>query len=70
MLDDFNECQIKFRSVTENIDTPTATGRAMWQMTGVLAELERSQIRERTQAGIAAAKRTWRSIRTQKEAQA
>ena len=28
----------------------------MWQMIGVLAELERSQIRERTQAGIATAK--------------
>jgi DNA invertase Pin-like site-specific DNA recombinase len=56
MLDDFKERGIKFRSLTESIDTETATGRAMWQMIGVLAELERSQIKERTKAGIAAAK--------------
>jgi DNA invertase Pin-like site-specific DNA recombinase len=34
----------------------TATGRAMWQMIGVLAELERSLISERTRAGVKAAK--------------
>ncbi len=55
MLDDFKERGIKFRSLTENIETETPTGRAMWQMIGILAELERSQIKERTQAGIAAA---------------
>ena len=31
------------------------TGRAMWQMVGILAELERSLIQERTKAGRAAA---------------
>ena len=56
VLDDFKERGIKFRSLTENIETETPTGRAMWQMIGILAELERSQIKERTQAGIAAAK--------------
>ena len=45
-----------FRSLTEAIDTATATGRAMWQMVGILAELERSLIQERTKAGRAAAK--------------
>ena len=39
---------VKFRSLTEAIDTETPTGRAMWQMIGVLAELERSLISERT----------------------
>ena len=57
VLDDFKERGIKFRSLTENIDTETATGRAMWQMIGVLAELERSLISERTRAGVKAAKR-------------
>src|SRR5208283_1189960 len=56
MLDDLKQRGVKFRSLTEHIDTETPTGRAMWQMIGVLAELERAQIRERTQAGIAAAK--------------
>jgi DNA invertase Pin-like site-specific DNA recombinase len=48
---------IKFKSLTEAIDTDTSTGRAMWQMVGVLAELERSLIQERTKAGRDAAKR-------------
>jgi DNA invertase Pin-like site-specific DNA recombinase len=39
---------VKFRSLAEAIDTNTATGRAMWQMIGVLAELKRSLIAERT----------------------
>ena len=38
VLDDFKERGIKFRSLTENIDTETPTGRAMWQMIGVLAD--------------------------------
>jgi DNA invertase Pin-like site-specific DNA recombinase len=56
MLDDFKRQGIKFKSLTEAIDTETPTGRAMWQMIGVLAELERSLISERTRAGAAAAK--------------
>lgn len=56
MLDDLKRRGIKFRSLTEAIDTDTPTGRAMWQMIGVLAELERSLISERTRAGVKAAK--------------
>lgn len=54
-LDDLKERKIQFQSLTESIDTQTPTGRAMWQMIGILAELERSLIQERTQAGRAAA---------------
>jgi DNA invertase Pin-like site-specific DNA recombinase len=57
MLDGFKQQGIKFRSLTEAIDTETPTGRAMWQMIGVLAELERSLITERTRAGVKAAQR-------------
>jgi DNA invertase Pin-like site-specific DNA recombinase len=56
MLDGFKKRGVKFRSLTEVIDTETPTGRAMWQMIGVLAELERSLISERTRAGVKAAK--------------
>ena len=56
MLDDLKKRGVKFRSLTEAIDTETPTGRAMWQMIGVLAELERSLISERTRAGAKAAK--------------
>jgi DNA invertase Pin-like site-specific DNA recombinase len=48
---------VKFHSLTEAIDTATPTGRAMWQMIGVLAEIERSLISERTRAGVKAAQR-------------
>jgi DNA invertase Pin-like site-specific DNA recombinase len=57
MLDGFKQGGIKFQSLTEAIDTETPTGRAMWQMIGVLAELERSLITERTRAGVKAAQR-------------
>ena len=57
MLDDLRAQGITFQSLTEHIDTETAAGRAMWQMIGVLAELERSLITERTRAGVQAAKR-------------
>ena len=57
MMDDLRERGVRFQSLTESIDTQTPTGRAMWQMIGVLAELERSLIAERTRAGVQAAQR-------------
>jgi DNA invertase Pin-like site-specific DNA recombinase len=57
MLDDLKTRGVKFRSLTEHIDTETPTGRAMWQMIGLLAELERSLISERTRAGVKDAQR-------------
>ena len=56
-LDGLHERGVRFQSLTEAIDTETPTGRAMWQMIGVLAELERSLIAERTRAGVQAARR-------------
>lgn len=45
-----------FLSITESIDTTTPAGRMMMQMIGSFAEFERAMIRERTSAGIAAAR--------------
>ncbi|MBW4025561.1 MAG: recombinase family protein [Proteobacteria bacterium] len=45
-----------FRSLTENIDTTTPAGRMMMQMVGSFAEFDRAMIRERTSAGVAAAR--------------
>lgn len=67
MLDGLRDRGIKFRSLTEAIDTTTPTGRAMWQMVGVLAGLEHSLISERTRAGVKAAKRRGGEIWTQTE---
>lgn len=51
-----DEAGIGFRSVTEAIDTTTAGGKLVFHIFGALAEFERSIIRERTRAGLEAAK--------------
>ncbi len=45
-----------FRSLTENIDTTTPGGRLTFHLFAALAEFERSIIKERTMAGLAAAR--------------
>lgn len=47
---------IELVSLTEQIDTTSAMGRAFFQIALVFAELERALISERTKAGIAVAK--------------
>ena len=47
---------MSFASLTENIDTSTPGGRLVFHLFGALAEFERDLIRERTQAGLAAAR--------------
>src|SRR5256714_7850952 len=47
---------ISFKSLTENIDTSTATGNLVFQIFGALAEFERNLITERTLAGLDAAR--------------
>ena len=51
-LDEFQAKNIKFVSLTENIDRTTASGRLMVQIMGAFAEFERDLIRERTMAGL------------------
>src|SRR5260221_7132216 len=51
-----NNRQIEFRSLTENIDTTTPGGKLIFHIFGALAEFERDLIRERTNAGLAAAR--------------
>lgn len=45
-----------FRSLSESIDTTTPAGRMLASMLGAFAEFERAMIRERTSAGLAAAR--------------
>jgi DNA invertase Pin-like site-specific DNA recombinase len=47
---------IGFRSLTEAIDTTSAGGRLIFHVFGAMAEFERAVIRERTQAGLTAAR--------------
>ena len=51
-----NNRHIGFKSITENIDTTTSGGKLIFHIFGALAEFERDIIRERTQAGLHAAR--------------
>jgi DNA invertase Pin-like site-specific DNA recombinase len=50
------EQSVAFKSITENIDTSTATGQLVFHIFGALAEFERNLIKERTIAGLEAAR--------------
>jgi DNA invertase Pin-like site-specific DNA recombinase len=45
------------RSLTEGFDTSTASGRLLYHVLGAVAEFEREVIKERTVAGMQAAKK-------------
>jgi DNA invertase Pin-like site-specific DNA recombinase len=47
---------VGFRSLTENIDTTSSGGKLVFHLFGALAEFERDIIRDRTNAGLAAAR--------------
>lgn len=49
-----------FRSLTEAIDSTSAGGRMMMQIVGTFAEFERAMLRERTRAGLVAARKQGR----------
>lgn len=61
-LDDLAARGVHFRSLEERIDTSTALGRMFYQLAGAFAEYERTLIRERTCAGIDAARAAGRRI--------
>ncbi len=51
-----DEREVGFRSLRENIDTTTAGGRLVCHLFGALAQFERELIRDRTVAGLTAAR--------------
>lgn len=55
-IDGLHTREVGIRSLTETIDTTTPAGRLQFHIFGALAELEREIIRERTRAGLAAAR--------------
>lgn len=55
LLDSLHERGVRFRSLTEGIDTTTPSGRLMFNIIASVAEMERELIRERTKAGLAVA---------------
>jgi len=60
IMERIQEEKAGFRSLTEAIDTTTPAGRMMMQMIGSFAEFERAMLRERTRAGLEAARKEGR----------
>jgi DNA invertase Pin-like site-specific DNA recombinase len=56
LMVEFRERGIEFRSITEGIDTSTQMGRLWFSLSAIFAENEHQIIKERTLAGLAAAK--------------
>jgi len=55
-MQDLEQRGIRFRSLTEGIDTSNLMGRLLLHLLGALTEFERGLIKERTMAGIATAR--------------
>jgi DNA invertase Pin-like site-specific DNA recombinase len=55
-INDLNSKGIGFRSLQEAIDTQTSGGKLIFHIFSALAEFERDLIRERTNAGLSAAR--------------
>lgn len=53
---ELNKRGVHFRSITENIDTSSTSGRVIFQIFCVLAEHERNVLIERTNTGLESAK--------------
>lgn len=60
-VEDLQARGIELRSLTESIDTATPGGRLVFHLFGALAEFERAVIRERTNAGLQAARERGRT---------
>ncbi|MDM3871796.1 recombinase family protein [Porticoccus sp. W117] len=62
VLEQLENRDIQFRSLTDQIDTTTPMGKCMYQIRNVFAELERNLISERTKAGMEAARKRGKHI--------
>ncbi|MAG65164.1 MAG: recombinase [Pseudomonadales bacterium] len=56
IVTDLEQRGVHFESLTEKIETGSAAGKLQFHVFAALAEFERALIRERTQAGLAAAR--------------
>ena len=56
LVEQLEQHGVGLKSLQENIDTATTGGRLVFHLFGALAEFERNLIRERTKAGLSAAR--------------
>jgi DNA invertase Pin-like site-specific DNA recombinase len=62
IIQQLEETGVQFISLKENMDTRTSTGKAMFQMMCVIAELERNLIAERVKEGLEASKKRGKTL--------
>ncbi|MEK5101771.1 recombinase family protein [Cytobacillus sp. FSL M8-0252] len=62
IIQQLEEMGVQFISLKENMDTRTSTGKAMFQMMCVIAELERNLIAERVKEGLEASRRRGKTL--------
>ena len=60
IVNELKDKQVAFRSLTEGMDTTTASGELLFHVFGALAQYERALTRERVMAGLTAARRRGR----------
>lgn len=56
LINELHEKDVMFRSIQDGIDTSNSIGQFFFHITGAFAELERNLIKERTKAGLNAAR--------------
>lgn len=61
IVEDLHQRGVQFRSLTEGFDTTSPGGSLVFHVFAAVAEFERNLIRERTQAGLEAARRQGRT---------
>ena len=61
IVEDLQQRDVDFRSLTEGFDTTSPGGRLVFHVFGAVAEFERSLIQERTRAGLEAARKQGRT---------
>ena len=60
LLEELRGTGVRFRSLTEGMDTTTPSGELLFNMVASLAQFERALIRERVNAGLEAARKRGR----------
>lgn len=65
-LEEFNELEVNFVSLSENVDLSTAIGKAMFTIISAIAALERDLISERVKNGMKNARAKGRQIGREK----
>ncbi len=60
LVNKLHEEEVHFKSITDNVDTSTTSGRFFFHVMASLAQMERELVAERTRAGLAAAKKQGR----------